>query len=118
MSTNPDNDPYVCFRIREVKIHRKVRRSDTLAQDKLRRLRNDMVTVSQLLDLLAGREKARKEVLEINCLIFEKRMQVRRLKKFLGVTTADTLDASPEKSARKKHRLEYVALLLFMLDLI
>lgn len=108
MSAQPDNDPYVCFRIREIKIHRKVRRSDTLAQDKLRRLKNDMMIVCQILDLVAQRERARKEVQEVNRLVFEKRMQLRRLKRSLGVNTADNLDASPEKTYRKKHRLEYV----------
>lgn len=105
MSTNPDNDPYVCFRIREIKIQRKVRRSDTLALDKLRKLKQDMYIVKELLQLASERELVRKEIIECNKVVFEKRMHVRRIKRFLGINTADTLDASPEK-IRRRHRLE------------
>ncbi|KAJ3302343.1 Enhancer of polycomb-like protein 1 [Kappamyces sp. JEL0829] len=105
MSSNPDNDPYVCFRIREIKNTRKIRRSDTQGMQKLQRLKQDMVYVKQLLELIAQREVARKELLEMEKLVFEKRVQVRRLKKYLGINTADTLDASPEKT-RKRVRLD------------
>lgn len=106
MSANPDNDPYVCFRRREIKLQRKVRRSDTLALDKLRKLKGDMQRVKEILDLVKDREQARKEVLAIEHVIFEKRIHLRRLKRFLGVNTPDTLDASPDRS-RKKFRHEY-----------
>ena len=73
---------------------------------KLTRLKQDIEYVKQLLNLMASRESARKEIIEIEKSVFEKRVQMRRLKKFLGVDTADTLDASPEKT-RRKVRLEY-----------
>jgi hypothetical protein len=106
MSANPDNDPYVCFRRREIKLQRKVRRSDTLALDKLRKLKGDMASVKEILELVKQREQTRKEILTIEHVIFEKRIHLRRLKRFLGVNTPDTLDSSPERS-RKKFRQEY-----------
>jgi hypothetical protein len=104
MSTNPDADPYVCFRIREVKTFRKVRRSDTVALDKLRKLKEDMANCKHLLDMVFEREKARKESIEMDHLVFENRVLMRRLRKHLGITAVDPLDNSPDVRARKRSR--------------
>ena len=106
MSTNPDNDPYVCFRRREVKISRKVRRSDTLALDKMRKLKDDMIRVSIIDTVISEREECRLELIKLEHIIFENRMVMRRLKRFFGVNTADTLDASPERTRKRTRTLE------------
>jgi enhancer of polycomb-like protein len=104
MSSNPDADPYVCFRQREIKTFRKVRRSDTVALDKLRRLKEDMANCKHLLDLVYEREKTKKESIEMEHLVFEKRVYMRRLRKHLGITTVDPLDNSPDPRHRKRSR--------------
>lgn len=95
MSADPDHDPYVCFRRREIKTLRKVRRSDTLALDKLKNLLADLGKVSTLLGTIHEREVARKDLLALEWKVFEGRIRVRRVKKWLGINSADTLDASP-----------------------
>ncbi|KAJ3268785.1 Enhancer of polycomb-like protein 1 [Terramyces sp. JEL0728] len=113
MSANPDADPYVCFRQREVKSLRKIRRSDTAALDKLKRLREDLTRAKQLLDLVHERETMRKELLELETSIFDKRVDIRRLKKTFNVNTPEmpdvTLDHKIKRRIRKfeEYRLTY-----------
>ncbi|KAJ3309112.1 Enhancer of polycomb-like protein 1 [Boothiomyces sp. JEL0838] len=104
MSTNPDSDPYVCFRQREVKSLRKIRRSDTAALDKLKRLREDLTRAKQLLDLVHERETMRKDLLELEKEIFEKRVDVRRLKKTLNVNTPEMPDVTLDQKVKKRIR--------------
>ncbi|KAI8913284.1 enhancer of polycomb-like-domain-containing protein [Gorgonomyces haynaldii] len=99
MSLNPDNDPYVCFRRREVKTLRKARRGDNLAVDKLKKLKEDITRTKEILDLICEREHCRAEILHMDHLIFEKRLHLRRLKKILNVTTPD-----PEVVLEKKKK--------------
>jgi hypothetical protein len=106
MSSNPDNDPYVCFRQREIKSFRKVRRSDTLALDKIRKLKDDMLRAKQLIDLVHQQEKVRKDALEVEHLIFEERVYLRRLRKHLKLNVIDQLDSSPDAKSRKKAKRE------------
>lgn len=76
-----------------------------MALDKLRKLKEDMVKVKELLDFVHKREKTRREVIDIEHLVFEKRIYLRRLRKHLGIITPDPLDASPENKARKRRRM-------------
>ncbi|KAJ3024110.1 Enhancer of polycomb-like protein 1 [Thoreauomyces humboldtii] len=102
-----DNDPYVCFRRREVKAVRKTRtvRADSQSLDKLRRLRDEMNRARQILELITNREAARKESIVLEHLIFEQRVLVRRLKKKLGIVTSEKeSDLSPEVRRRKVKR--------------
>ncbi|UZJ57280.1 hypothetical protein CBS101457_006600 [Exobasidium rhododendri] len=55
-----ENDPYVCFRRREVKTIRKTRKTDVLHLEKLVKLRNEMQQAVTLLALLAHREKTKR----------------------------------------------------------
>ncbi|KAJ3040400.1 Enhancer of polycomb-like protein 1 [Rhizophlyctis rosea] len=80
-----DSDPYICFRIREVKPVRKARRCDTQSLEKLRRLRDEMTKAKEILEMVTKREATRKESVNLEHLIFEQRVLVRRLKKKLGV---------------------------------
>ncbi|KND00735.1 uncharacterized protein SPPG_03851 [Spizellomyces punctatus DAOM BR117] len=98
----PDNDPYVCFRRREVKTLRRPRRTDTHSLEKLRRLRDEMNRAKQILEMITNREAARKESIVLEHLIFEQRVLVRRLKKKLGIVTSEKeSDVSPDVRRKK-----------------
>lgn len=81
----PDSDPYICFRRREVKQLRKARRSDTQSVDKLKRLRDELLHAREILELVALRETARREILELEQRIFDQRILLRRVKKKFGI---------------------------------
>ena len=55
-----ENDPYVCFRRREVKLMRKTRKTDALHIEKLVRLRTELESAAKLLELLAQRERTKR----------------------------------------------------------
>jgi hypothetical protein len=103
MSANPDADPYVCFRRREIKMNRKGRRGDANALEKLRKLREDLQRTKEILDILHDREMHREYVLTADQMVFEKRIYVRRIKKILGLNTPD-LEATPEKPRKRIKR--------------
>ncbi|KDN51327.1 hypothetical protein K437DRAFT_55963 [Tilletiaria anomala UBC 951] len=66
-----DNDPYVCFRRREVKTMRKTRKTDALHIEKLVRLRSELESATRLLELVAQRERTKWALLgqDRNCWI-------------------------------------------------
>ncbi|RKO90477.1 enhancer of polycomb-like-domain-containing protein [Blyttiomyces helicus] len=102
---NSDTDPYVCFRRREIKVLRRVRRYDLLSLEKLRKLRDEMARAKDLLEMVAKRESTRRESVTLEHLIFEQRVLVRRLRKKLGVVAAEKeIERSPETQKRKKLR--------------
>ncbi|KNE54955.1 hypothetical protein AMAG_00895 [Allomyces macrogynus ATCC 38327] len=84
---NPRNetDPYVCFRKRETKVMRKTRRSDAQAGTHLRKLRGELAMARALLALVHARESARTQVLVRDRSVFEARVQLRAVKRKLGV---------------------------------
>ncbi|KAI8897557.1 enhancer of polycomb-like-domain-containing protein [Globomyces pollinis-pini] len=104
MSLNPESDPYVCFRHREIKQLRKVRRSDTVAQEKLHKLKEDLTRARELLQFIHEREQHCKDLLMIDHLIFEKRVTVRKIKKDLGITSNEYLDVSPDQKRKKSKK--------------
>ncbi|SPC60985.1 related to EPL1 - Component of histone H4/H2A acetyltransferase complex [Ustilago sp. UG-2017b] len=55
-----DNDPYVCFRRREVKQIRKTRKTDALHIEKMIRLRAELEHAVALTELVARREKTKR----------------------------------------------------------
>ncbi|TPX35576.1 hypothetical protein SmJEL517_g02142 [Synchytrium microbalum] len=99
-SLNPDTDPYVCFRRREVKQMRKTRKTDNQSLDKLQRLRKEMEMAKRLIELVAQREVLRKDALSFEHAVFEQRVVVRRLKKKLGLPI-DRDERSPSKKREK-----------------
>jgi enhancer of polycomb-like protein len=103
MSDKPDSDPYVCFRRREFKNLRKGRRGDMLALEKLKSLKDDMLRVKEILDLVHEREVIRNDILDIDQMIIEKRIVVRRLKRVLNINTPDIM-TSQEKAPKRSHR--------------
>ncbi|KAI9357065.1 enhancer of polycomb-like-domain-containing protein [Zopfochytrium polystomum] len=100
---NPESDPYICFRRREIRPVRKSKRPDTGSLDKLRRLRDDLCRVRTLLEYVAEREHAKKEALLLEKMIFEQRVLVRKIKKKLGVSTTER-DLELASDARKKKK--------------
>ena len=57
MDDTNENDPYVCFRRREVKSARKTRKTDTLQLEKLVRLQSELEQATKLVLMVAQRER-------------------------------------------------------------
>ncbi|KAI8147612.1 enhancer of polycomb-like-domain-containing protein [Fennellomyces sp. T-0311] len=84
-------DPYVCFRRRETKPIRKTRRTDQQSLERLRKLRNDMEKARNLLEMVLRREKIRKESLNQEHAVFEKRCEIREYQRVLGIKEEEAL---------------------------
>ncbi|KAI9202210.1 enhancer of polycomb-like-domain-containing protein [Polychytrium aggregatum] len=99
-----DMDPYVCFRRREIKPMRKTRAGDTKSLEKLKKLRDEMQRSREILELVAKRERMRKESLVLEHLIFQQRVLVRTLRKKLGVGLEERAEvaSTPEQIHRLK----------------
>jgi enhancer of polycomb-like protein len=82
-------DPYVCFRRREVRLTRKTRARDVQSADKLKRLRRELEDGRQLIIASHEREVLKKEMLNIDRIIFEQRAQLKEAKVRLGIKTDD-----------------------------
>lgn len=93
-----DVDPYVCFRRRETKSVRKTRRSDQQSLERLRKLRSEMETARNLLEMVLRREKNRKESIIQEHTIFEKRCQIRQYQRQLGIKDEEALMPVKKKS--------------------
>ena len=79
-----DNDPYVCFRRREVRQIRKTRGRDAQSVEKLKKLRRELEEARQLVALVRQREITKKEQLAIEKQLFEQRSALRQCKLTLG----------------------------------
>lgn len=75
-----DADPYVCFRRREVRQTRKTRGRDAQVVEKLKKLRLELESARQLLQMVVQREHLNQENLEISRKIFEQRRQLKEVK--------------------------------------
>lgn len=84
-----DNDPYVCFRRREVRLTRKTRGRDAQVVEKLKSLRHELERARQLLHHVRERETMRKRQIEVDRKIFEQRSQVKEVKRKLGIKGDD-----------------------------
>ncbi|ORX46532.1 hypothetical protein DM01DRAFT_1149873 [Hesseltinella vesiculosa] len=84
-------DPYVCFRRRETKPVRKTRRSDQQSLERLRKLRSEMETARNLLEMVLRREKLRKEGLLMEHTVFEKTCRIRDQQRALGIKEDEEL---------------------------
>ncbi|KAH8554618.1 enhancer of polycomb-like-domain-containing protein [Umbelopsis sp. PMI_123] len=92
-----DTDPYVCFRRRETKPVRKTRRTDQQSLEKLRKLRAEMETARNLLEMVLRREKMRKESLALEHTIFDKKCVLRDMQRQLGIKEDEELLFSKKK---------------------
>ncbi|CAG8476727.1 7761_t:CDS:2 [Paraglomus occultum] len=94
-----ENDPYVCFRRRELKPLRKTRRTDAQSLEKLRGLRRDIALGSRLVNMIKDREGTRKEILSLSNTQFEKRYLMKKMQQRLGIQEFD--QDLKEKKTRK-----------------
>lgn len=84
-----DSDPYVCFRRREVRQARKTRGRDAQVTEKLKKLRHELEQARELMYFVKQREYGRRDQLVNDRLIFEKRMEVKEIKRNLGIKGDD-----------------------------
>jgi enhancer of polycomb-like protein len=84
-----DADPYVCFRRRELRQIRKTRNRDAQSAEKLRRMRKELEEARQLLAMVKQRELSRREVLQVDRLLFQQRTEVKETKRKLGIKGDD-----------------------------
>lgn len=76
-SGSNSSDPYVAFRKRTEKMQtRKNRKNDESSYEKMLKLRRDLSRAVLLLDMVKRREKAKREYLNLNIEVFERRYEV------------------------------------------
>ncbi|KAK4053156.1 Enhancer of polycomb-like protein 1 [Microbotryomycetes sp. JL201] len=99
-----ENNPYVCFRRREIKSSRKTRRSDQQNLERLLRLRNDLFAAHELMVKTRARERLKLESLRYERQVFEARVEMRELKRKLNEADGDEdlLVGRREKKRRKE----------------
>ncbi|GAA5959561.1 hypothetical protein JCM21900_003197 [Sporobolomyces salmonicolor] len=84
-----EQNPYVCFRRRELKTSRKTRRSDQQNLERLIRLRNDLYAAHALMVKVAERERLKLEAIEVERQVFDRRCEMRELKRRLNEPDGD-----------------------------
>ncbi|KAI8285419.1 Enhancer of polycomb-like protein 1 [Colletotrichum sp. SAR11_57] len=94
-------DPYVCFRRREARQTRKTRQRDVQSAEKLKRLRKELEDGRQLIIHSYEREMLKREVLNLDRIIFEQRARLKEMKVKLGIKTEDD-DLINQKPQKKK----------------
>ncbi|GAA6063175.1 hypothetical protein JCM10212_003110 [Sporobolomyces blumeae] len=98
-----ENNPYVCFRRRELKTSRKTRRSDQQNLERLVRLRNDLYAAHALMVKVAERERIKLESIINERKVFEHRCEMREIKRRLGEAEGDEeLLVSRREKKRKR----------------
>lgn len=76
-SGSNSSDPYVAFRKRTEKMQtRKNRKNDESSYEKMLKLRRDLSRAVTLLEMVKRREKAKREYLNLNIEVFERRSVV------------------------------------------
>lgn len=81
-----DNDPYVCFRHREVRQTRKTRRTDQQSSERLRRLKSEMEQGLALYQMVVKRETLRRKSLQSDLEVFELRSRLKAIKRKHGIS--------------------------------
>ncbi|GAA5867451.1 hypothetical protein JCM3774_002907 [Rhodotorula dairenensis] len=84
-----ENNPYVCFRRRDIKTARKTRRSDQQNLERLVRLRNDLYAAHALLVKVQERERIKLESIQLERKVFDERCEMRELKRRLNEPDGD-----------------------------
>ena len=83
------NDPYICFRRREVRLVRKTRRQDTVMSERIRRLKSEIQQARDLVAMVSTREKMREEALKAEKNVFLMRCKVKDVKRKLAIVGGD-----------------------------
>ncbi|KAH7050999.1 enhancer of polycomb-like-domain-containing protein [Macrophomina phaseolina] len=105
-----DSDPYVCFRRREVRQARKTRGRDAQVTEKLKKLRHELEQARELMYLVKQREYGRRDQLSNDRLIFEKRMEVKEIKRNLGIKGDDEDLINQKPAPKPKPKLDPTAM--------
>lgn len=105
-----DSDPYVCFRRREVRQARKTRGRDAQVTEKLKKLRHELEQARELMYLVKQREYGRRDQLVNDRLIFEKRMEVKEVKRNLGIKGDDEDLINQKPAPKPKPKLDPTAM--------
>jgi enhancer of polycomb-like protein len=84
-----NNDPYICFRRREVRQVRKTRRQDAVSSERIRRLKAEMQQARDLVSMVSTREKCREEALKAERHVFAMRCKVKEVKRKLAIVGGD-----------------------------
>ena len=71
------SDPYIAFRKRTEKMQtRKNRKNDECSYERMLKLRRDILRAVTLLEMVKRREKSKRELLNLNIEVFEKRYEI------------------------------------------
>jgi hypothetical protein len=84
-----NNDPYICFRRREVRQVRKTRRQDAVSSERIRRLKAEMQQSRDLVAMVSHREKCRETSLKSERAVFLMRTKFKEVKRKLAVVGGD-----------------------------
>ncbi|XP_068220292.1 enhancer of polycomb homolog 1 isoform X1 [Palaemon carinicauda] len=91
------NDPYVAFRKRTEKMQtRKNRKNDESSYEKMLKLRRDLSRAVTLLEMVKRREKAKREYLNLNIEVFERRYE---MQDFSGTMLAEVTALRAQRPA-------------------
>ncbi|BGP18848.1 hypothetical protein JCM10213_003503 [Rhodosporidiobolus nylandii] len=101
-----ENNPYVCFRRRELKTSRKTRRSDQQNLERLIRLRNDLYAAHALMVKVQERERMKLDAIQLERRVFDERCEMRELKRRLNEPDGDEelLISRREKKRRREEQ--------------
>ncbi|CAG8591912.1 40322_t:CDS:10 [Gigaspora margarita] len=96
-----EDNPYVCFRRRELKPMRRTRRTETQSFDKLRRIRRDVHNGREIIVKVKTRERFKKQRIELNRKIFIKECDIKEMRKELGIQNSGVSDSQQRNKSRK-----------------
>ncbi|CAG8450352.1 3621_t:CDS:10 [Gigaspora rosea] len=96
-----EDNPYVCFRRRELKPMRRTRRTETQSFDKLRKIRRDVHSGREIIVKVKTRERFKKQRIELNRKIFIKECDIKEMRKELGIQNSGASDSQQRNKSRK-----------------
>ncbi|KAH8921937.1 hypothetical protein BT69DRAFT_1335169 [Atractiella rhizophila] len=100
-----ENNPYVCFRRRDVKMARKTRRSDQQNVERLQRIFKDLLSSRDLLSKVLERETLKADLIKEERRVFDSRSVFRELKRRAGEDKGDEdILVGPRTSREKKRK--------------
>ncbi|CAG8505385.1 10767_t:CDS:2 [Dentiscutata erythropus] len=101
-----EDNPYVCFRRRELKPMRRTRRTETQSFDKLRRIRRDVHNGREIIVKVKSRERFKKQRIELNRKIFIKECDIKEMRKELGIQ--NNVSDSQQRNKNRKISISHM----------
>ncbi|KAJ9064950.1 Enhancer of polycomb-like protein 1 [Entomophthora muscae] len=77
-STKAGNDPFLCFKRREMKLQRRTRATDSFYISKLNKLREDMKTCQEIIAVTLKREETLEELIKVQDQVFKLRNSIHK----------------------------------------